>query len=138
MAKVQSRAAKVKSVRHESRQQREPESQEEISDFEARNDRQVKHSARSARPVKSENGFVSLTKLFESRKNPDNLVGTCKVENLSKLSDLIIEAEEQNTGLAFFVFLQGKWGPSLCAAVAQERQDSNFNGGSRRSRGRSY
>lgn len=110
--------------------------QEEVSDFEARNDRQIKHKERTYSTAKSGNGFVSLTKLFESRKNPDNLVGTCKVENLSKLSDLIIEAEEQNTGLAFFVFLQGKWGPNLCAAVAQDR-DSNFNDGPR-SRGRSY
>ena len=80
---------------------------------------------------RSDNGFVNITKLFESRKNPDNLVGTCKLENLEKLLALITDAEEANSGVAFFVFLQGKWGPSLCASVAREQQDQNFNDGSR-------
>ena len=124
MRKAQSRGTTVKPAR-----QVRTAPKEEVSDFEARNGRQLKRS-RNDRSVNSENGFVSLTKLFESRKNPDNLVGTCKVENLEKLSALITEAEEANSGVAFFVFLQGKWGPNLCAAVAQER-DSKFNDGSR-------
>ena len=81
--------------------------------------------------------FINLTKLFETKKNPDNLVGTCKPDKLADLSALIESDEAQANGLAFFVFLQGKWGPSLSVTVGRERQESSFNDGGRESRSRS-
>lgn len=76
--------------------------------------------------------FVNITKLFETKKNPDNLVGTCKIEYLDALADLIAEAKDKNLGVSFFVFLQGKWGPSLAATVARPQEDrGSFNDGGR-------
>src|SRR5574341_74147 len=71
--------------------------------------------------------FVSLTKLFETKKNPDLLVGTVNADNIGKLVDLIEEAGD--AGITLFVNLQGKWGPFVSATVAQDRG----NGGDRAS-----
>ena len=83
MARIQSRAAKSKS------QVRRQEVQEESTtrDRKERNyDARTPDSRDSNKPERSsDNGFVNITKLFATRKNPDNLVGTCKAENLEKI-----------------------------------------------------
>lgn len=80
--------------------------------------------------------FVNITKLFETKKNPDNLVGTCKPEYLAKLQELLDEAKDQDKGVSFFVFTAGKWGASLAATLAKD-QGGSFNDGNRGGRGRS-
>lgn len=83
-------------------------------------------------------GFVNLSKLFESRKNQDVLFGTMSEEYLDKLEGLLSDARDANKGITFFVMLNGKWGPSLSAAIARDRQEGrygrgNFDNGNRSS-----
>lgn len=91
---------------------------------------------RSSRDREEKSDFVNITKLFETKKNPDNLVGTCKPEYLDKLRELLAEAEDQDKGISFFVFTAGKWGASLAATLSKD-QGGSFNDGNRGGRGRS-
>lgn len=93
-------------------------------------------SSRGREEEKSE--FVNITKLFETKKNPDNLVGTCKPEFLPNLRELFDTAEAENKGVTFFVFTAGKWGASLAATLSKD-QPGHFSDGDRgrgQSRGR--
>jgi hypothetical protein len=77
-----------------------------------------------------------VTKLFPTKNNPDNLVGSCrnteKNQALDNLEALVAEAKEKDLGVTFFAFLNGQYGPSLAATLARPEQDrGSFNDGNR-------
>ena len=117
MAKKTSRTRSTKPVRKE----REVEQND--------NDGEEQEEGRD-RGRGGESKFVNITKLFETKNNQDLMVGTCKPEYLGKLQDLLEEGSD--TGVTFFVNLNGKWGPNLSATLAREQE----GGGGRGDRGR--
>ena len=105
------------------------------SEREERNDR--------SRGGNDKSDFVNVTKLFESRKNQDILIGTVSEEYLDKLENLVADARDAGKGVTFFVMLDGKWGPNLSATLARDQQGGgrgNFdnNDSSRRNRNRRW
>ncbi len=122
------------SERGRDRDDRDRDSRDSGRDRDRDSGRGSDRGSRSGGDEKSD--FVNITKLFETKKNPDNLVGTCKPEYLDKLQELLDEAKDQDKGVSFFVFTAGKWGASLAATLAKD-QGGSFNDGNRGGRGRS-
>ncbi len=116
-----------------------PRRQESERDLHDERDNQQDQGRGRDRERSDKSDFVNLTKLFESRNNQDILLGTMSEEYLDRLEGLLADARDSKKGITFFVMLNGKWGPSLTAALSRDRQEGggygrgNFDNGNRHS-----